>query len=471
LLFVNFLVKPAWIFGIDLQVQNQVGAAEYGLYAAIFSHTLMFNILLDMGLSHYSNRNMAQHPERLAQSFSRLSTFKLLLGLVYLAVALLIGFFLGFVQQAFTLLLLLAFNQFLLSLIVFFRSHLAGLHLYKTDAFMSVFDKGLTIILCGAVLYGSVAGWGMNITLFALLQTLSLFIAAAVAFSILWNKAQLFKFSFRFKKIKKQIRESVPYALLILLMAMYTRVDSVMLQQISGEFENGIYAQAFRLLDAVNQPGYLFSVLLLPMFSGMLVRKESVQDLSRLAFTLIMVLSLAIALAGCFAAPGLMAALYVHSPELSTPVFQWLIFSAIAFGATYIFGTLLTARGSLGALNRVALIGFGLNIILNAFLIPSYGAWGAAVATVSTQSLTAVVQIILTFKVIGFKYANGYWTRLLVFAALAAISAWFLAAQLALTWYILFLVIMVSTALWALVLKLLPLKAAILLMKQRLASR
>ena len=413
---------------------------------------------------------MAQNPERLAQSFSRLTTFKFALGLFYLLVALVIGFFLGYVQKAITLLLLLAFNQFLLSLIVFFRSHLAGLHLFKADALMSVLDKLLTILLCGAVLYGSMESWQMTVTLFAALQAVSLLIAAGLGFIMLYRKTQLFKFTFRFKRVKKQIRESLPYALLILLMAMYTRVDSVMLQQISGEFENGIYAQAFRLLDAINQPGYLFSVLLLPMFAGMLGRKESVKELSRLAFTLLMVLCVGVAVAGATSARGLMGALYHHHPELSTPVFQWLVFSSIAFGATYIFGTLLTARGNLGTLNRVALSGFALNVILNFILIPNYGAYGAAVATVITQSLTALVQMAISFKIVGYQFATSFWLRLLVFAFLAAFSAYLLREWAGLNWIPQFLGALAFTLLWAMVLKLLPLKAAIVLVKQRLAS-
>ena len=48
LLLLNVLVKPLWIFGIDLTVQNRVGAEAYGLYAAIFSFTMIFNIVLDL---------------------------------------------------------------------------------------------------------------------------------------------------------------------------------------------------------------------------------------------------------------------------------------------------------------------------------------------------------------------------------------------------------------------------------------
>ena len=37
LLFLNLLVKPFYILGIDAEVQNQVGAEDYGMYFSIFS--------------------------------------------------------------------------------------------------------------------------------------------------------------------------------------------------------------------------------------------------------------------------------------------------------------------------------------------------------------------------------------------------------------------------------------------------
>jgi O-antigen/teichoic acid export membrane protein len=64
----------------------------------------------------------------------------------------------------------------------------------------------------------------------------------------------------------------------------------------------------------------------------------------------------------------------------------------------YIFGTLLTANGSMKQMNLVFTVGLILNIIGNAFLIPNFGAWGAALSTVVTQSFVAVAEIILVYR-------------------------------------------------------------------------
>ena len=54
LLLLNLLIKPFWIFGIDRSVQNTVGAGEYGLYLALFNWALIFNIVLDIGITNFN---------------------------------------------------------------------------------------------------------------------------------------------------------------------------------------------------------------------------------------------------------------------------------------------------------------------------------------------------------------------------------------------------------------------------------
>lgn len=460
LLFLNVLIKPLWIFGIDLSVQNRVGASEYGLYSAIFSFTLIFNIILDAGLTHYNNQAIAKKPSEIAQNFSKLTSLKLFLGLIYLVVALILGLFLDYTSEAFNLLIILVVNQMLASFLLFLRSHLAGLHLFKTDSIVSVADKLLMILSCGALLFTGVLNTEFTVWHFAMAQMFSYLITVVVAFFLVLKKARIFVWRLNLKEFYANLRLSSPYALLILLMALYTRVDSVMLQQISGAFENGIYAQAFRLLDAVNQLGYLFAVLLLPIFSGMFARNEEVRDLVRLSFSLIFVSTIALSLAGFFSASGIMASLYTEHSELSSPVFSLLIMSSVAFGSTYVFGTLLTARGNLKTLNIIAVGGFVLNIILNLMLIPRFGAVGAASATLGTQFLTAFLQLYFSLKLIKIRFHSSFWSRLLAFTIVSAgltYSIHFIDRN----WFLIMIMNLSAVFLVAVIFRLIKLRAAI----------
>ena len=77
LIFLNLLIKPFWILGIDVGVQNSVGAADYGLYFAVFNFTYLFNMLLDMGITNFNNRNIARHSQLLSKHLSDSSRYAL----------------------------------------------------------------------------------------------------------------------------------------------------------------------------------------------------------------------------------------------------------------------------------------------------------------------------------------------------------------------------------------------------------
>src|SRR5690554_1412086 len=68
-------------------------------------------------------------------------------------------------------------------------------------------------------------------------------------------------------------------------MMLYTRMDSVMIERMlpNGKEQAGIYAQGFRLLDAVNMFAFLVAGILLPMFSRMISEKVIIQPILQMA--------------------------------------------------------------------------------------------------------------------------------------------------------------------------------------------
>jgi O-antigen/teichoic acid export membrane protein len=69
---------------------------------------------------------------------------------------------------------------------------------------------------------------------------------------------------------------------------------------------------------------------------------------------------------------------------------------------TYVFGTLLTANGSLKYLNLIAMSGVAASIALNLWLIPIWGPVGAAAACLATQLFTFLLQFGLAARMFRF---------------------------------------------------------------------
>ncbi len=449
LLVLNLLIKPFWILGIDRTVQNTVGAEEYGFYFAVFNFSFLFNMLLDLGITNFNNRSIAQNKALLTKYLSNILVLKFLLFLLYLIVTFVSAFFINYSQEQFRLLYFLAINQFLLSFILYLRSNLGGLHLFRTDSMISVLDRTLMIIICGVLIWGNVVD-EFKIHYYIYAQTVGYCITVSVTFFLVLRKARrrFLRLNWNFPFLLAVVKKSFPYAILVLLMTFYNRIDSVMLERLldDGARYSGIYASAYRLLDATNMIAYLFAVLLLPIFARMIKQKQPVRQLVRLSFTLIITPAIIIAVGAFFYSGHIMELLYpIHAGETveafqyrisqSSAVFGLLMTCFMAIATTYIFGTLLTANGSLKQLNLIAFSGMVLNVLLNLLLIPVYFAIGSAVASLFTQLLVAGVQILVVRKLFRLKTNLHLLLTLVVFFAGVVLAGW-LSLMLPFSWKI-----------------------------------
>lgn len=84
LLVLNLLVKPFYLLGIDAGVQDAVGASAYGSYAALLSLSFLLNIVLDLGLTNYNTRNIAQHTHLMGKYLSGVIGVRMVLSLIHI---------------------------------------------------------------------------------------------------------------------------------------------------------------------------------------------------------------------------------------------------------------------------------------------------------------------------------------------------------------------------------------------------
>lgn len=396
IILLNVLVKPVAIFGIDAAVQNRIGSDAYGLYFSLLNLSYLFNILMDLGINNYTTKNVAQYPHIIPGYMGKIIGLRLLLFIGYALITFTIGFIIGYRGNALLILSILVFNQLLSTFILYIRSHLGGLHLFRTDAVISVLDKLLLIAMCGFLLYIS-RGNSFRIEWLIWSQTIAYALTLIIALSLLIAKIGVPKISIKRAFSIAIIRQSLPYALLVLLMMLYTRTDSIMIERIhpDGAHEAGVYAKGFRLLDTLFMFGMLFSTMLFPVFSRMI--KEKSKDTSILiesARDLLIGGAVVLALISTHLAPLILGWIYKENNYSAAPSFILLMWSFVAMAATLIYGTVLTAKGDLRYLNIISAIGISINVTLNFILIPKFGATGAACSTLCTQSLTAILQIV-----------------------------------------------------------------------------
>ena len=420
IILLNLLVKPLYILAIEVTVQNRVGPEVYGLYFALLNAGYLLQIINDFGINIYNNRLVARNPGQIAAQFWGLIRTKLLLSVLFMAA--LVGFAaLALYLDHLDLLLPIGLNLVLISMILFLRSNVSGLGLYRIDSYLSVADKALLILICGYLLF--VADEPFTIYHFVYAQTIALGITAIITISILFGRRALRAPGKKKTSTRNLLKSSFPFALSVFLMTVYTRVDGVMIEKIAdnGQYEAGLYAAGYRLLDAANMIGYLFAVLLLPMFSRLEGQLDKLRVLVSQAFRMVWAFAVVVATIGYFYQYEVMTWLYTAADIRWAGVFGYLIISFTGVGLMYVFGTFLTALGDIRKLNIIYGASALANVVLNFILIPSQGAVGAASATLLTQ---LAVSLALMIYALNQLQAGFVWREVLrpVIFLLGAIS-------------------------------------------------
>ena len=439
-LVLNIVIKPFYILGIDaeiLKITEQNSPGSYGTYFSLLSLAFIFNIILDMGVNNFNTRNIAQNNQLLQKHFSKIFSLKLILSIFYISVLFIVGLIFNFSFQEMKWLIIIGFNQILVALILFIRSNMSALLLFKKDSVLSVTDRLILIFFCGYFIWSIGDDSIITIDFFILSQTIAYLITLIAGFLLLVKHSKFPKLKWDQLFFKMIVKKSLPYALLIFLMSVYYYSDVVMVERIRGNIEVANYAHGYRFFMAFNMLGYLFAGLLLPIFSKLIKEKKSVVPVSWLSFKLIYFFALIICVIVWTYKVEIIHWRYeINGSSLlhSSETFGWLIISFIGVSCNYIFGTLLTAKGRMKQLNILAVFGILINISLNLLLIPDKGSSGAAFASAFTQFFILAFQIALCYKIFNFKSSLLYIIQISSFSLLFIILVYTIENNLNINW-------------------------------------
>lgn len=423
LLVANLLIKVYYLLGIDRNIQLAVGVNEYGLYYSLFTFTLVFQFINDFGLQIYTNRFLSQNEEEITGRFKDLIGFKIALSIAY-GIAIVLFYWLwedG--KDHFGLVMLMAFNQIVVSGIYFIRSSLAGLAHYRIDSFISILDRLLLVLFGSFLLWVPVLRQHLSIYSFVWIQTLSLVITFLISFRFLVKKQRGIRLSkFNLAVFKSIFMVCFPFALIYLFTSLYSRIDVLLLHGLleEGEAAVGIYAASMRLFEATTMISLAFAGLLLAMFSRLHLNLEKLSGLFQLSIKWLLVLTLMVSVVSYYYASDLIRMLYHTDNEIWIRTLRYIMIAFIPASLNFIMGVLLQAIHQEKKLIGFYLSAALLSVCFNYFLIPVYGVIGAAIAAI-------IVYNVLFFSQLVYVWMKSYviFTKdFILFSIIFSVCCW-----------------------------------------------
>ncbi len=384
----------------------------YGVWNGAGSYVGLFTVLTDLGFTIAATQRMAAEPEREAEWLGALIGIRITMSLIVVVLcAASIPLFLTDTDSTHTVAYIITATALATganALMTVFQSRLrAGLVLSFTvlQGFLWLAAVA-SLAAANASIVAFAIAWAIVVAAISILQVLATRRFAHIA----WRAGR--------RLWRPLVRVAIPLGVASVMITIYYQVDSVLLLQIAGAKEAGIYGAAYGFLAPMNFLPAAVMASFFPVLSAVYGHDPArARRLVQVCADIMAVIALPV-LAGTIALSGPIVHLIYgptyHESASLLPILM-IAFVIICFGS--LAGFLAPLLGLQWRFALYTSIGAIANVILNLVLIPSYGAHGSAWATVLTEAITMALMMGTALVTMRLALRVGKMLRTVVLAA------------------------------------------------------
>ena len=374
-----------------------LGVDNFGNYSLVITFVSFFLFMNDLGVSAVFIRGISS--EKSTQDAGVLlgdaTSLKLLLSFIAIAGTIVFAFVFSYPYEIILLIAIFSATHLFGSLTTIYTGFLQARMKMFEVALLELFLYVFYLVSLLAVIF---LGKGLQELLFLYV------ISTAITMFLAWfysRKHISVKFRINLNAWKQLLNEGWPFAMTSLFIALYNRVDILMLSKMATAADIGKYSASFRLTEALAIiPGALSLVLFPVMSKYHKESKEVLISIHRFAFKYLAYLFVPIAFGATFLSSRIIFWIYGNE-FLGTDTYASL--AILSWSALFLFMNLI----SMNLLNAmfmekktmsIILFGIFFNVALNFLLIPKYGFVGAAFTTLLTEIALFFIFIYMIFR-------------------------------------------------------------------------
>jgi PST family polysaccharide transporter len=387
-LFADKILRMGVGLFVGVWIARYLGPEQFGLWNFALAFTALFAAFATLGLDAIVVRELVKNPERQNELLGSAFALKLIGGAITLLIALLA---ISLVRSGETLTLWLVglsaagfIFQSVNVIDFYFQAKVQSRYtVYAANgAFVLMTLVKIYLLLTSAPLIAFAwAGLG-EIALTAI------FLLAAYRF----NHHNMREWRYDGRVARELLRDSWPLILSSIAIMIYMRIDQIMIGQMLGDKEVGLYSAAVRISEVWY---FIPMAIVSSVFPAIIDAKKKCEALyyQRLQklYNLLAILALAVAIPMTFLADWVMELLFGREYFLAGPVLSISIWCGLFASLSVASGKWFINEGYTKLALKRNLYGAVLNIVLNYYLIPIYGMLGAAFSTLLSFALAAYI--------------------------------------------------------------------------------
>ncbi len=205
----------------------------------------------------------------------------------------------------------------------------------------------------------------------------------------------------------------------------YVRLDQVLVLELAGSRQAGLYGAAYRLLDQIQFIPISVMTTLFPLIAAAYANSRSrARDLLQAAGEYLTMASLPILAFTIVAALPIMTFLFGSHFAAGAPALPVLAgaFVSISFG--YLAGNMIVILELQRRFASYAALGLLVNATLNVLLIPRYGFVAAAWVTLVTEIMVMLLSMHVVLRALEMSFRLGRFVRILGAATIMGLMTW-----------------------------------------------
>jgi O-antigen/teichoic acid export membrane protein len=377
-LFFDKILRMGVGLLVGAWVARYLGPAQFGLMNYVGSFVAIFSVFATLGLDSIVVRNIVRDASCRDEVLGSALTLKLTGGLVTFLLSLATIFFIrpgedlthwlvaiiatGTIFQAFDTIDFWFQSQVQSKLTVYARN----------SAFLAVTGIRVGLILMKAPLIAFACA------------NLAEIVLASLGLVIVYRRSgqsmSLWKFSS--KDVRDLLKDSWPLILSGVVIMIYMRIDQIMLGQMVGDGEVGVYSAAVRLAEVWYFVPMSLSASVFPsVVEARALGDERFYKRLQKFYNLMALVGYAVALPVTFIATPVVELIFGASYSKAGPMLAVLIWAGLFVNLGVARGSFLTTMNWTRVYFMTVLLGCIVNVVLNFILIPRYGGLGASIAT------------------------------------------------------------------------------------------
>jgi len=218
------------------------------------------------------------------------------------------------------------------------------------------------------------------------------FLAVGLIVMYLLNSGNIWLWRWKWKVARELLKDCWPLILSGVLVSVYVNIDQVMIKEMIGVKDVGLYSVATRLSTVwyfipIAVTDSVFPAILNAKNNNLAFYYQRLQNL----YDILVWIAILIALVTLFLSEHIIDLLVGHEYSPASSVLCIAIFACIFTNIGLINNKYFTAENRQKDILYRSLLGVSVNIMLNIILIQKYGIHGAALATIAAQFSTSLV--------------------------------------------------------------------------------